>query len=147
MTLDCKITVAALLAGLLPIGVWALPVNAQGHANSNDSVSVQETVWTAVIPKGFPGNAYTWHLRLGGTYTEDGREVATGKAVQPTLSGKWRLAGRHMVLKQDGVGFVFDGNLVGDEYLGVLYLDGKRFARFCAVKGEAPPQNCTDISA
>jgi len=135
MSLCCKKTVAALLTGFLPIGVWILPVNAQ------------ETVWTAVIPKGFPGNAYTWHLQPGGTYTEDGLEVATGKVIQPTLSGQWRVAGRHMVLRQDGIGFVFDGNLVGDEYLGVLYLDGKRFAGFCAIKGEAPPQTCTDTSA
>jgi hypothetical protein len=134
MTLCCRIIVAALL-----IGVWALPVDAQEPGNSQD--------WTAVIPKGFPGYAYTWHLRPGGTYTEDGHEIATGKAVQPTLSGRWSMTGRHMVLRQDGIGYVFEGDLIGDEYLGVLYLDGKRFARFCAVKGEEPPQTCTDISA
>ena len=147
MTRGCKITLAALLTGLPLMGPWTLPANAQGQVDAKEPVNVQETEWTAVIPKGFPGNAYTWRLRPGGTYTEDGHEIATGKAIQPTLSGLWRVAGRHMVLRQDGIGFVFDGNLIGDEYLGVLYLDGKRFARFCAVKGEAPPQNCTDISA
>ena len=106
----------------------------------------QDTVWTAVIPKGFPGNLYTWHLKPDGGYSEDGHDMASGKSVQPTLSGQWRVTGRHMVLKQDGIGYVFDGNLIGDEFLGVLYLDGKRFARFCAVKGEAPPQTCADIS-
>ena len=135
MKLHCRITLAVLL-----IGFWALPVNAQKAGNP------QETVWTAVIPKGFPGNAYTWHLQPGGTYTEDGHDVATGKSVQPTLSGRWRITGRQMVLRQDGIGYVFDGDLIGDEYLGVLYLDGKRFARFCAIKGEAPPPTCTDIS-
>ena len=120
---------------VLLIGLWALPAWAQA------------TVWTTVIPKGFPGNIYTWHMRPDGSYSEDGREMATGKRVQPTLSGHWRVTGKHMVLKQDGIGYVFDGHVIGDEYLGVIYLDGKRFAHFCAFKGEAPPPSCADISA
>ena len=109
-------------------------------------VSAQETVWTTIIPKGFPGYVYTWHVKADGSYSEDGRDAATGKAIQPTLFGRWRMTGKHMVLKQDGIGYVFDGNLIGDEYLGVLYLDAKRFARFCAIKGETPPPDCADIS-
>lgn len=115
-------------------------------AASTLPAGAQQTVWTAVIPKGFPGNVYTWHLMPDGSYSEDGHEMASGRSVQPTLSGHWRVTGRHMVLKQDGIGYVFEGDLIGDEYLGVLYLDGKRFARFCALKGEAPPQACADIS-
>jgi hypothetical protein len=134
MTLRCRTFVAALLTGALLTGAGEF------------SVSAQETVWTSVIPKGFPGNVYTWRLRPDGRYSEDGRNTATGKAIQPMLSGHWRMTGRHMVLKQDGIGYVFDGNLIGNEYLGVLFLDGKRFARFCAIKGEAPPQACADIS-
>jgi hypothetical protein len=122
------------MAALL-IGAWAQPVSAQ------------DAVWTAVIPKGFPGNVYTWHLRPDGSYSEDGHDMHTGKAVQPTLSGHWRMTANHMVLRQDGIDYVFDGDLIGGEYLGVLYLDGKRFARFCAVRGEAPPQTCADVSA
>jgi hypothetical protein len=122
------------MAALL-IGAGALPVSAQ------------DAVWTAVIPKGLPGNVYTWHLRPDGSYSEDGHDMHTSKAVQPTLSGHWRMAGKHMMLRQDGIDYVFDGDLIGGEYLGVLYLDGKRFARFCAVRGEAPPQTCADVSA
>lgn len=129
MTPRCRRIAAALLTG-----IWVLPAWAQ------------DTVWTTVIPEGFPGIVYTWHLRPDGSYSEDGREMTTGKRVQPTLSGHWRVTATHMVLKQDGIGYVFDGDVTGDEYLGVLYLDGKAFARFCALKGEAPPQSCPDIS-
>jgi hypothetical protein len=134
MTIRSKIFMAALLIRALPTVICA------------SRACAQETVWTTIIPKVFPGFVYTWRLKPGGTYSEDGRDTATGKAVQPRLSGHWRVTGRRMVLKQDGIGYVFDGNFIGDEYLGVLYLDGKRFARFCAIKGEAPPQTCADIS-
>ena len=129
MKLWCRTFAAALLLAAWMAQAWA-----------------QDSVWTTVIPKGFPGILYTWHLMPDGSYREDGREMATDQKVQPTLSGHWRVTGRHMVLKQDGIGYVFDGDLIGDQYLGVLYLDGKRFARFCALKGEAPPQTCADIS-
>jgi hypothetical protein len=122
------------LTTALLIGVWAQPLSAQ------------DTVWTAVIPKGFPGTLYTWHLKPDGSYSEDGHDMQTGAAVQPTLSGHWRVTGKHMVLKQDGMDFLFDGDMIGGEYLGVLYLDGKRFARFCAMRGTAPPQTCADVS-
>lgn len=108
--------------------------------------AAQDRVWTAVIPQGFPGNVYTWHLKPDGSYLEDGRS-ASGAAVQSTLSGHWRLSGHHMVLHQDGIDYVFDGDIVGDEYLGVVYLDGKRFSRFCAMRGETPPKSCAAISA
>jgi len=130
MTFWSKTFAAALLTW-----AWVLPVKAA------------DMVWTGVIPKGFPGNVYTWHLRPDGSYSEDGRDRATGKPIQPTLAGHWRVTAKHMVMKQDGIAYVFEGDIFGDEYLGVLYLDGKRFARFCAQRGKAPPQNCTDISA
>jgi hypothetical protein len=121
---------AATLTGLL-----AGPAGAQG------------TVWTAIIPQGFPHNIYVWHLKPDGSYKEDGRNATNNAAIQPTLTGHWRMTGKHMVLRQDGIDYVFDGNVMGDEYLGVLYLDGKRFARFCAVRKTTPPQTCADISA
>jgi len=130
MTFPSRIFMAILL-----IGVVALPARAQ------------EGVWTVVIPHAFPGTLYTWHIKPDGSYREDGQDAATGKRVQPTLSGHWHMTGRHMVLTQDGIAYVFDGDMIGDEYLGVLYLDGKRFARFCAARGKAPPQTCANISA
>jgi hypothetical protein len=124
---------AALIAALA--GALALPACAQ------------ETVWTAVIPQGFPGNVYTWHLKPDGSYAETGRDRRTGAAVQPTLSGHWRMTGKHMVLRQDGIDYVFEGEILGDEYLGTVYLDTKRFSRFCAARGTAPPQTCAGMSA
>lgn len=109
--------------------------------------AAQDKVWTAVIPQAFAGNVYTWHLKADGGYLEDGRNAASGAAVQSTLSGHWCLTGRHMVLHQDGIDYVFDGDIVGDEYLGVVYLDGKRLSRFCALRGETPPKSCAAISA
>ena len=106
----------------------------------------QDAVWTAVIPQGFPGNVYTWQLKPGGRYSEDGRNAA-GARIQPTLSGHWRMSGKHMVLRQDGIDYVFDGEIVGDEYLGVVYLDARRFSRFCALRGSAPPKSCAGMSA
>lgn len=117
------------------IGLLASPAVAQG------------TVWTAVIPQGFPHNIYTWHLKPDGSYKEDGRNAVNGAAIQPTLTGHWRMTGKHMVLRQDGIDYVFDGNVMGKEYLGVLYLDSKRFSRFCAARGKTPPQTCADVSA
>jgi len=107
----------------------------------------QGTVWTAIIPRGFPHNIYVWRLKPDGSYKEDGRNAMNGAAIQPTLTGHWRMTGKHMVLRQDGIDYVFDGNVMGDEYLGVLYLDGRRFSRFCAVRRKTPPQTCADVSA
>lgn len=130
MALRLKTLLAIALAG-----ATALPAGAH------------EAVWTAVIPQGFPDNIYTWRLKPDGSYAEAGRDRRTGMAVQPTLSGHWRMTGRHMVLHQDGIDYVFDGEIMGDEYLGTVYLDAKRFSRFCAARGTAPPRTCGGMSA
>ena len=109
--------------------------------------SAQDAVWTAVIPQGFPHNIYTWLLKADGSYKEDGRNATNGAAIQPSLTGHWRVTGKHMMLQQDGIDYRFDGNIVGDEYLGVVYLDGERFSRFCALRGKMPPRSCPDMSA
>lgn len=101
-----------------------------------------DTTWTAIIARGFPGDVFTWHLKADGSYREDGREIATGASIQPTLTGRWTVFGDHMVLRQDGIDYVFDGVIGGDAYQGLLYLDGKPFARFCAVRGDNPPPDC-----
>jgi hypothetical protein len=111
------------------------------------AAGTQDMLWTAIIPQGFPHIVYTWHLKSDGRYSEDGHEALGGMAVQPTLSGHWRKAGKHMVLRQDGIAYVFDGDIAGDEYRGIVYLDGKRFSRFCAARGNTPPQSCTGMSA
>ena len=130
MTVRSRALIAAILSGLL-----ARPVAAQ------------ESVWTAVIPQGFAHNIYLWHLKPGGAYSEDGRDAASGAPIQSTLTGHWRMTGTHMVLRQDGIDYRFDGNIVGDEYLGVVYLNGKRFSRFCALRGKTPPKTCAAVSA
>jgi hypothetical protein len=83
---------------------------------------------------------YVWRLKPDGTYTEDGRDAATGKPIQQTLSG-WIVEGARMILRQDTLGFVFDGTITGDQYSGILYLGTKTFSRFSATKGDAarPP--------
>ena len=101
-----------------------------------------DRIWTAVITHGFPGDVFTWRLNSDGSYREDGRQAATGSPIQQTLSGRWNVTGDHMVLRQDGINFVFDGEIDGDAYRGVLYLDGKVFSRFCALKGKEPPPDC-----
>jgi hypothetical protein len=99
-------------------------------------------VWTAIIPDAFPNFVYTWHMKSDGSYREDGRDAATGKPIQPTLSGKWNREGPHMVLRQDNQPFVFDGAVLGNLYAGTLYLGGNVRSRFCAARGETPPDHC-----
>jgi hypothetical protein len=101
-----------------------------------------DQTWTAIISRGFPDTVFTWHLNSDGRYREDGRNAATGASLQPTLSGHWTLSAHHMVLRQDGINYVFDGVVTGAAYQGVLYLDGKPVARFCALKGSTPPKDC-----
>jgi hypothetical protein len=101
----------------------------------------QETLWTVFIPDRFPGYTYFWRLKPDGTYAEDGRDTATGKPIQETLSGRWTVEGTRMILRQDILGFVFDGIITGDQYSGILYLGEETFSRFSATKGDAarPP--------
>jgi hypothetical protein len=101
--------------------------------------TADDTLWTAIIPEAFPHHIYTWHVRSDGTYREDGRDALSGNAVQPTLSGRWSMEGVRMVLRQDGLAYVFDGVVLGDTYAGTLYFGGRAISRFCAARGERAP--------
>lgn len=100
------------------------------------------TVWTAVIPGIFPRYVYTWRLLPDGRYLEDGRDGQDGPPVQPTLSGRWSRDGARLVLRQDGIGYVFDGVEAGASYSGILRLEGKAVSRFCARQGARAPIHC-----
>jgi hypothetical protein len=99
-------------------------------------------VWTAIIPDAFPDYIYTWHIKGDGSYREDGRDAVRGKPIQPTLSGHWSREGARMVLRQDDQPFVFDGVVLGNLYGGTLYFSGSSRSRFCAARGETPPDHC-----
>lgn len=99
-------------------------------------------VWTAIIPDAFPGYVYTWRMEAGGSYREDGRDAARGQPIQQTLSGHWARDGAHMILRQDGLPYVFDGVVAGDSYAGTLYLGGRAVSRFCAARGDEAPGRC-----
>jgi hypothetical protein len=102
-----------------------------------------DAVWTAIIPDTFPRNIYTWHLNADGSYFEDGRDAATGRPVQSTLHGHWSRDGAHMILRQDGLPYVFDGTVLGNLYAGMMTFHGRASSRFCAAKGEQPPARCS----
>ncbi|WP_027581459.1 hypothetical protein [Bradyrhizobium sp. Ai1a-2] len=131
--------------GFFPLAAWcallwclqANPILARDAAADADGI-----VWTAIIPDGFPRYIYTWRMSPDGSYREDGRDATNGKAIQATLSGYWRRDGARMILRQDGYPFVFDGVVVGTSYAGTLYLNGRSFSRFCANRGETPPERC-----
>ena len=99
-------------------------------------------VWTAIIPDAFPRYVYTWRMGPDGSYREYGRDGTSGSPIQATLSGRWSLDGARMMLRQEGYPFVFDGVVVGNDYAGTLYLNGRFFSRVCAAKGERPPERC-----
>jgi hypothetical protein len=101
-------------------------------------------VWTAIIPDAFPNYVYTWHMRGDGSYREDGRD-AKSKPIQPTLSGRWNREGARMALRQDDQPFVFDGMVLGNLYAGTLYFGGNARSRFCAARGETPPDHCAAV--
>ena len=129
---------------LFPILIWCallcgLPTRASLALETGASPA---TVWTAIIPDGFPGFVYTWRMKDDGTYCEDGRDDARGIPIQPTLAGRWSRDGSRMLLKQDDQPFVFDGVVLGGLYTGTLYFHGRPYSRFCAAKGEAAPNRC-----
>jgi hypothetical protein len=101
-----------------------------------------ETLWTAIIPDAFPNYVYTWRMSDDGVYREDGRDDLTGKPIQPTLSGHWSREGAHMELRQDSLPFRFDGVVIGNLYGGTLYFNSVARSRFCAARGETPPERC-----
>jgi hypothetical protein len=112
---------------------------AQGGRAEQGDDGEAGAVWTAVIPDAFPNYVYTWHMKGDGSYREDGRDAARGKPIQPTLSGRWTREGPHMVLRQDDQPYLFDGVVLGNLYAGTLYFGGNARSRFCAARGEVPP--------
>jgi hypothetical protein len=120
-------------------GTRARPLDAQRDANVDQT---QPVLWTAIIPEAFPRNIYTWRLWPDGHYDEDGHDRASGLPAQQTLTGRWTVDGARMVLRQDGNTFLFDGLIAGVRYAGTLYLQIRRASHFCALKGEAAPDNC-----
>jgi hypothetical protein len=124
------------------IAFIANPGSARAQETCREPGQSQETLWTVVIPDRFPGYIYIWRLKPDGTYAEDGRDAATGKPIQRTLSGRWTVEGERMILRQDTLGFVFDGMITGDQYSGMLYLDTKAYSRFSATKGDAARPPC-----
>ena len=115
---------------------------AQGGRAEQADDSEAGAIWTAIIPDAFPNYIYTWRMRGDGSYREDGRDAARGKPIQPTLSGHWSREGPHMMLRQDDQPYVFDGVVLGNLYAGTLYFGGSARSRFCAIRGEAPPEHC-----
>ena len=116
------------------------------HANPSFSLETAEgpdgVVWIAIIPDAFPRYVYTWRMRSDGTYREDGRDALKGTPIQETLSGRWTMEGARMILRQQGIPYVFDGVVLGNVYTGTLYLNGRSNSRFCAAKGETAPERC-----
>ena len=100
------------------------------------------TVWTVLIPDAFPRFVFIWHVNPDGSYAEDGRDAATGRPIQSTLHGHWSRDGAHMILRQDGLPYVFDGVVLGDLYAGTMTFDGRAGSRFCAARGEQPADHC-----
>lgn len=110
-----------------------------GSAHAQEPVA---GVWTVVIPRAFPRYIYTWQLKPDGTYAEDGRDRDTDTPIQQTLTGRWTVEGVQMVLRQDGLKYVFKGLVVGNRYSGSLYLDAQLVSDFCAVRGKATVPSC-----
>jgi hypothetical protein len=99
--------------------------------------------WTAVIDRGmFSGDFYTWRLKKDGAYEEDGRDIRTGASIQQMVTGTWSAKGQRLVLRQDSLGFVFDGVVNGSQYSGTFYQDDTPLAKFCAWKGKQIPTGC-----
>ncbi len=118
----------------------ALTLTLSGTGAAADSLS---GTWTAIIPGAFPHQTYTWHFMPDGKYSEDGQNSETRRPVQQTLHGHWRRQGYHLALVQDDIPYRFEGTVSDDFYFGILYLDGRAFSRFCAMKGAEPPIDCS----
>jgi hypothetical protein len=119
------------------------------HANPSFSLETAEgpdgVVWTAIIPDAFPRYVYTWRMRSDGTYREDGRDALKGTPIQETLSGRWTMEGARMILRQQGIPYVFDGVVLENVYTGTLYLNGRSNSRFCAAKVRQPRNVATKL--
>lgn len=98
--------------------------------------------WTLIIPDAFAGIVYSWRINADGTYQEEGWDRETGRPIQTTLSGRWSADGKKIKLAQEGIPYMFEGSRTGRSIAGTLYLNGKNVSRFCALKGETPPDRC-----
>ena len=103
--------------------------------------------WTILIPDAFPGMVFSWKVSQDGTYQEDARRAVSGRRAQPTMSGRWSLEDRHLVMTQDSQGFVFEGDVAGKYFSGSLFLKGVPGSHFCALKGSEIPGTCDRLSA
>jgi hypothetical protein len=130
------IRTAQLLA--LAFALLLLPAYAGDKVASDDATGT----WTLIIPEAFAGIVYSWRINADGTYQEEGWDKETGNAVQTTLSGRWSADGKKMKLAQDGIPYVFEGTRTGSSLTGTLYRSGKNISRFCALKGDTPPDRC-----
>jgi hypothetical protein len=124
--------------------VWCVLLCASPAFPLEASERPDSVVWTAIIPDAFPRYIYTWRIGSDGTYREDGRDASSGKAIQDTLSGQWSVEGARMVLRQQGLPYLFDGVVLGGLYRGTLYHNGRPVSRFCAARGEAAPKRCSE---
>jgi hypothetical protein len=125
------------------IGVLCLAALTPNGASLAQSTTKPET-WTAIIFDAFQGNVYTWRLKPGGKYEEDGRDARAGFSIQATLTGKWTRKDNHLVLKQDYSTYVFDGIMSGDRYSGTFYSGDRAVSKFCAWRGTTTPTSCTN---
>lgn len=128
------------LFAVLCVVAWCWHAEPSLAREASEATSV--TVWTAIIPDAFPRYVYTWRMKGDGTYREDGRDAATGKPIQSTLSGRWNSEGPRMVLRQQDLPYVFDGVVLGGLYTGILYFSGRPVSRFCAAQGDEAPKRC-----
>src|SRR5215472_8263877 len=119
-----RLELARYVVLFLTFAIATAPASAQ-RLSGQDQAAV---VWTIIIPEGFPKDVFIWRLKPDGTYDEEGREAASGRPIQPTLTGHWTLEGSHMVLRQIGIPYVFDGRFNGEHYSGTLYLGGRPFS-------------------
>lgn len=136
---------SALVLLLVFVASGSAGVEGRGEGSGAATVPTVRT-WTAIIPDAYPGNIYTWRLKEGGTYEEEGRRGATGATVQATLVGRWSADGPAMTLRQDGLPFVFIGSVTGERYSGMLTLHGRSVSRFCAREGDTPPESCDSFA-
>ena len=128
-----SVQLLALLAAL-----FLLPAQAGDKVPASDFTGA----WTVIIPEAFPGFVYAWQINADGTYQEEGWDRETGNPIQETLSGRWSANGKTITLSQEGIPYVFEGSRTGRSLAGTLYLNGKNVSRFCASKGDTPPDRC-----
>jgi hypothetical protein len=86
-------------------------------AHAGDKVATDDVTgaWTLIIPEAFAGIVFSWRINADGN---------------------------KMKLSQEGIPYAFEGARTGPSLTGTLYLNGKSVSRFCALKGDTPPDRC-----